>query len=227
VSYSINPAGGPTSSLASTYSAAPRAKRKYGGILAAVSVRVLLSLIVCVIVIAVTGCGDGNRAATSAAGDTTPKDKPGPHAGAGFEATVSPAGGKGRVGSPYPPMEHVELPKMLSDDDCTFVSTEVFIPVNGWRVGDRRTSTIVCAGGAGVGEARSKGEFVILRTNDTRGTQGMNAVYVHGSGPIKITRAPMGPKVVTSAQHGDLEFTSAKGITGTLHLGDDTVTLNR
>jgi hypothetical protein len=124
-------------------------------------------------------------------------------------------------------MKDVEPPRMLSRYDCEFVSPEVFSPVtNGWRVGDRRTEVIVCAGGAGPDEPRSEGQFVILRTDDTRGKQGMNAIRVHGSGPVKITKAPMGRNVVTSAQHGDIEFRGTSGVTGTLHLTDDTVTLN-
>jgi hypothetical protein len=46
------------------------------------------------------------------------------------------------------------------------------------------------------------------------------------SGPLKIISAPPGPDVVTSAQRGQLPFTSKRGITGTLDLSADTVTLS-
>jgi hypothetical protein len=52
-------------------------------------------------------------------------------------------------------------------------------------------------------------------------------VRVQGAGPLKITKAPLGPKVVHWAQkHGNIEFNCKSGITGTLHLSDDTMTLN-
>jgi hypothetical protein len=119
---------------------------------------------------------------------------------------------------------------MLTGYDCTgFAPFEFFSPVkNGWRVGDPQRETIVCAGGAGYNKPRSTGELVVLRTALDSAKQDLDAVYVHGSGPIKITTAPMGHEVVTSAQrHGKIQFTSVNGVTGTLHLSDDTVTLDR
>lgn len=134
----------------------------------------------------------------------------------------------GRGGPPFPPFKHVEPARMLSAHDCTFISPEVFSPVrNGWRVANRGRSTIVCAGGAGAAEPSTTGRFLILRTNDRWGTQDLSHVDVPNSGAVKITQAPLGRDVVTSAQrHGNLVFKGTEGITGTLHLEDDSVTLD-
>jgi hypothetical protein len=117
---------------------------------------------------------------------------------------------------------------MISAYACEFVTPEEFWPVNnGWKVADRRRTTLVCAGGAGQGADKSIGRFLILRTDDTQGTQHLSKVDVSGAGPLNITQAPLGPNVVTSSQtHGNLEFKGQAGVTGTLHLQDDTVSLN-
>jgi hypothetical protein len=51
-------------------------------------------------------------------------------------------------------------------------------------------------------------------------------VDVPDSGTLRITDAPLGPDVVSSAQReGELAFTSKRGVTGTLDLSTDTVFL--
>lgn len=131
-------------------------------------------------------------------------------------------------GPPFKGFKHVEPARMLSARDCSFISPEVFSPVrNGWRVANRGRSTIVCAGGAGADAPSSLGRFVILRTNDRWGTQDLSHVDVPNSGALKITQAPLGRDVVTTAQrHGDLEFKGTNGVTGTLHLKDDSIALD-
>ncbi len=48
------------------------------------------------------------------------------------------------------------------------------------------------------------------------------SLKIPGSGPVRITSAPLGHKVMTSAQRrGDLRFKGKNGVTGTLHLEDD------
>jgi hypothetical protein len=95
---------------------------------------------------------------------------------------------------------------------------------NGWEVSDHRTLTAVYAGADP--SHRSKGRLVIFRQDFIQVTQRADTVNVVDAGPLKITRAPLGAAVETSAQRrGNLEFTGRRGITGTLHLKDDTVTI--
>jgi hypothetical protein len=96
----------------------------------------------------------------------------------------------------------------------------------GWIVGSHRQTTDVEAGG----DARhpSNGLFSIIRTSYMTGRQTTDLVRVADSGPVTITRAPLGRKIVVSAQkHGKIEFKSESGIAGTLNLRDDAVTLDR
>jgi hypothetical protein len=106
-----------------------------------------------------------------------------------------------------------------------FVSSEVMEPeTSGWEVSSEGGNTIVVAGA----DARhpSVGLFNIIRTYYPS-QQKADGVSVPGTGAVTITKAPLGRKIVVSAQkHGNLEFKSKSGITGTLHLKDDTVTLN-
>lgn len=129
------------------------------------------------------------------------------------------------VKSPYQPSPVIAGGK-VHGAGLGFVSSEVMDPeTSGWTVASHTQDTVVVAGG----DARhpSDGLFSILRTSYIHGTQGGDDVRVAGSGPITITKAPVGRKIVVSAQkHGNIEFKSKSGISGTLHLEDDTVTLN-
>jgi hypothetical protein len=104
---------------------------------------------------------------------------------------------------------------------------EIQNPVTGgWEVGSHTLQTDVWAGADG--RDRSVGSFEIMRTSPIHVTQKVDSVKVPGSGPLTITKAPLGRRIVVSAQrHGHIEFTSKYGISGTLSLRDDTVSLNR
>jgi hypothetical protein len=95
---------------------------------------------------------------------------------------------------------------------------------NGWTVGDQHQTTTVVAG---AGHPHGSGRFVISRLRVRPFEQSTNVVRVPGAGPVSIVHAPLGPRVVHSAQRGDIEFASTSGVTGTLHLKDDTLTLDR
>ncbi len=131
-------------------------------------------------------------------------------------------------GPPYPPAKVVEPARLNDGGACHYVPDSEFWPVrNGWSVGNRGRQTIVCAGGAGTHYPPSRGSFLILRSSYRWGTQDLSFVDVPHSGPVKITKAPLGRDVITSAQRrGELEFKGTKGVTGTLHLKDDSITLN-
>ena len=115
--------------------------------------------------------------------------------------------------------------KMLGPDPQTPFSTNVMSPVrNGWVVSDHRRFTAVYAGASG--SDRSTGALAIFRQNFIQVTQKLKVVKVAGAGAVKLTRAPLGKAVETSAQrHGNLRFTSRRGITGTLHLKTDKISL--
>jgi hypothetical protein len=134
----------------------------------------------------------------------------------------------GRGGPPFPPFDNVEPAHMFNPGGCTVAPADVFWPIrSGWLVANRGRSTIVCSGGAGSEGPSTLGRFLILRTNDRWVTQDVNLVDVPKAGVLKITKAPLGRDVVTTAQrHGDLEFKGTKGVTGTLHLKDDSITLD-
>lgn len=119
------------------------------------------------------------------------------------------------------------MPARMVNGDSSPLSTAIIWPVrNGWAVSNHRRMTGVWAGLSG--EDGSTGRFAILRQNYIRDTQHVDTVDVDGAGALKITHAPLGRgRVQTWAQHyGKLRFTSGRGVTGTLDLHDDIVTLN-
>jgi hypothetical protein len=109
-----------------------------------------------------------------------------------------------------------------------FVSSIVMWPqTNGWEVCDRHRCTSVDAGA--VARDAATGLLSIHRWSTSTGLNlpGSEAVKVAGTGPVTITKAPLGRKVEVSAQrHGNLRFRGKTGITGTLHLKDNSVTLD-
>ena len=118
------------------------------------------------------------------------------------------------------------VPAQIDPQPQTFVSAEVQSPVtNAWRAGSRESFTEVSAG-ALAGD-RSTGVLAIFRHDYLAATQDVDLVEVDGSGPVRITEAPLGKGVEESAQDGgEIEFAGAHGLRGTLDLSDDTVTLN-
>ena len=96
---------------------------------------------------------------------------------------------------------------------------------NAWRVSDHRSLTAVYAGANP--DDRSTGRLVVFRQDFVHVKQTADDVDVKGSGPVEITEAPEGSGVGSSAQkNGELEFRGQNGVTGTLHLGNDTVAIN-
>jgi hypothetical protein len=105
------------------------------------------------------------------------------------------------------------------------ITTAVVSTVNGWVVGDCHGRTFVYAGSAGWKD--SMGLALIVRFGHRSNKLGGGFIAVPDSGPLRITRAPRGPKVVSSAQRrGEIQFTSDRGTTGTIRLRDNTATLS-
>ena len=93
---------------------------------------------------------------------------------------------------------------------------------NYWTVADGKTEVVVQAGVST--DDPSEGFFTIFREQGA--DQALDHIIVPGTGAVWISAAPLGASVETSAQTGDLSFDSASGETGTLHLSDDTVSID-
>lgn len=127
--------------------------------------------------------------------------------------------------NPYRPSPVIGGGRMLPPGGGVTPGSVLSPNTGGWAVASHARNTYVEAGADA--NHPSDGMFSITRTSYIHGTQSGDVVRVAGSGALTITKAPLGRKIVVSAQkRGNLEFKSRSGITGTLHLKDDTVTLN-
>ena len=116
------------------------------------------------------------------------------------------------------------VPAAIDPHPQGFASADLLHPVNAWRTSNHQRFTEVDAGV--VPRDRSIGAFFIFRHDFVHASQRVDLVKVLGSGPLRITRAPQGAAVETSAQrNGRLSFVGTRGVGGTLDLSDDTVTL--
>jgi hypothetical protein len=117
------------------------------------------------------------------------------------------------------------LPAEIDNHSQTFASATVLHPVtNVWRTSSHRNFTQVEAGAAGADS--SVGALLIFRHDFPSARQRSNVLKVIGSGPLRITKAPLGRGVEASAQrNGTIAFEGARGVRGELHLKDDTVSL--
>ncbi len=164
--------------------------------------------------LALAGCGSGGGSSAPSsstgapAGTTTDEGRVVGH----LHTSVIPAGMVDPLRFGYPPSDSVMYPV-----------------VDAWAVADHRSEVDVYAGGASPVQGSSRaddGLFVINRYSFLPLRQTQKHVVVRDSGPLRITAAPRGRSVVTSAQGGGLiHFASKGGVRGTLHLSDDTVTL--
>ena len=118
-------------------------------------------------------------------------------------------------------------PATIAADPDPLVSSSLMMPiVNGWGVESHHQITQVVAGLASDDRSGTKGRFAIARQRARPYSQTLDLVDVPGAGALKITHAPLGPEVVNRAQRrGNLQFVGSRGVRGTLHLKDDTVTL--
>ena len=170
--------------------------------------RLLLGVVtVSLFAIASAGCGSGGTQGDAPATRT--------HSDARSQDPPFGVGRAQMVGSPDTGVQSSTMPRVT----------------NGWEAHDGYRSTLVAAGV----KARpfnpdgplTTGLFSILRVRLKPFDQSGDLVEIPGAGTLKITKAPLGRNVASAAQkQGKIEFTSANGVTGTLHLKDDTVTLN-
>lgn len=126
------------------------------------------------------------------------------------------------------PARHAFPGAIVPEGPGPYFSTDDISPVrNGWEISNHRRYTAVDAGGNIY--HRSLGVLGIFRQNWIKVTQASDIVKVPGAGAIKITKAPLGRGAVqTWAQRrGNLQFVGKRGVRGTLHLRDDTVTIHK
>jgi hypothetical protein len=97
---------------------------------------------------------------------------------------------------------------------------------NAWLVSDGYTLVAVYAGWSG--NDPSMGRLLVLRQNEIFGLQyEPDVLTVRNAGALKLTRWPTGRRRETSAQHGELAFTSVRGVRGVVRLRTDGVRASR
>jgi hypothetical protein len=112
---------------------------------------------------------------------------------------------------------------ILPSDTPIPVSPTLIRVQNAWLVSDGRMLVAVYAGEAG--NDASRGRFVVIRQSLVFGNQWEDVVPAGRTGAVRLTQVPLGAAVETSAQRGDLSFTSAGGQDGVLHLATDTAAI--
>jgi len=148
-------------------------------------------------------------------GITVPDDKAGP-----VLHSLPPGGPETPGGAPVPMGQPDRIPaQMLAPDAPVPISAQVLQPANAWLVSDGATLVAVYAGAAA--DTPSNGRFVIVRQNLAVGNQTEDTIDVAGTGLLKITSAPIGAAVETSAQRAKLRFRGSNGTAGVLDLATD------
>jgi hypothetical protein len=119
---------------------------------------------------------------------------------------------------------------MIFDPEPIGGGSDAVLPiVNGWSVYGRRQLISVRAGRDALDESGEGGRISVYREdfchpNRTDST----SIAIPNAGAVKITRAPTGPDVIAAemARSGRLRFSGRHGLSGTLYLGDRTISLD-
>jgi hypothetical protein len=128
------------------------------------------------------------------------------------------------AGTRLVPLVERPIPAHLLSPNVPIPVSPTLIRVqNAWLVSDGRMLVAVYAGEAG--NDPSKGRFVVIRQSLVFGNQWEDVVSAGSTGAVRLTHVPLGATVETSAQRGELSFTSAGGRDGVLHLATDTVAI--
>ena len=196
------------------------------------------------IVAGVAGCGSGAGTSSTTATSASGGNANGGGGGGGGQSGTQSGGGPGapqnartknpgsrhrNQGPPGTTMQHTYAARILGQAQSQggpIQPAELWPVRNSWRVSDHRTFTAVYAGANP--DHHDTGRLVIFRQDFIHVRQTARDVDVQNSGPLEITSAPTGPSVGSSAQqNGDFQFRGTKGVTGTLHLSNDMVSVNR
>ena len=107
--------------------------------------------------------------------------------------------------------------QMLGFDAPVPVAPSLLQERNGWLVSNGRTLVAVYAGAAGGNS--STGRIVIVRQNLVSGRQTVTTLDAGPTGALRITSAPLGASVETTAQTGGIHLRADRGRFFTLDLG--------
>ncbi len=193
------------------------------------------------VAVGVSACGSGGSSTTSSTTTTSANVPPSGGGGGGGH----PKGGGGGPGAPPktrtkhpgsrhqnqgPPgtkMQHTYAARIVghgASQGGPIQPAELWPVTNSWRVSDHKNFTAVYAGANP--DHHGTGRLVVFRQDFVHVKQNARDVDVQGSGPVTITSAPTGRDVGTSAQKtGEIQFRGANGVTGTLHLSNDAVSV--
>ena len=195
------------------------------------------------VAVGVSACGSGGSSTTSST-TTSANAPPGGGGGAVQEPgrwrqrqrgpgappktrTKHPGPRHQHQGPPGAQMQHTYAARIVghgASEGGPIQPAELWPVTNSWRVSDHKTFTAVYAGANP--DHHGTGRLVVFRQDFVHVKQTARDVDVKGSGPVTITSAPTGHNVGTSAQKtGEIQFRGANGVTGTLHLSNDTISV--
>jgi hypothetical protein len=112
--------------------------------------------------------------------------------------------------------------RLLGSDVPVPIPPSLLRVQNGWLVSDGRTLVAVYAGAAG--DDPAAGRVVVVRQDLVAGRQTARTLDAGPTGALRITAAPLGKSVETSAQTGSVLLRAADGRTLKLDLGSGTLT---
>jgi hypothetical protein len=200
---------------------------------------ILSAVAVAALAVGVAGCGSGGSSSTSSTTSTTTSANAPPggsgaqkhNGGGGPGAPPVPRtkhpGPRHHHGPPGTTMKHTYTARIVghgASQGGPIQPAELFPVTNSWRVSDHKNFTAVYAGADP--QHHDTGRLVVFRQDFVHVKQTAHDVDVHGSGPVTITDAPTGRNAGSSVQqNGVLRFRGAKGVTGALHLSNDTVSV--
>jgi hypothetical protein len=152
-------------------------------------------------------------------------------------STVGEPPGPGPRHSSTPPVaarneHHRSGPVNAKMADVSFASSAVEWPQNGgWRAETRHSGAVVIVVVGGDARSAHRGHPPrngwIEIDAEAKLVPSHPPIILPGTGAITLSKAPTGTGLPRSTFRADIAFMSQSGITGTIHLKDETVTLNR
>jgi hypothetical protein len=111
--------------------------------------------------------------------------------------------------------------KLLGPEVPVPISPTILRTTNGWLVSDGVSLVAVYAGAAG--NDPSQGRVVIVKQDLVAGVQTQTIVDAGQTGTLGIVSAPLGPRVETSAQRGELGLRGPGGASFVLNMSAENI----